>query len=205
MHACETPDFAFYLVSCYNIENLQEGAALGKTDAKRKQSNILARECLVQALMELLESRSLSSISISELTQKAGVSRMTYYRNYHSLDEIFTTYLNDILAAYREDISGWADKGNYNDYKNMLHCYSYFYAHRDFIRCLLKCGMGDILLHALTEYIVETYYAPAKGIEVYYTLQAFAGSLYNIYISWILNDTKESAEEMAAIICGIYS
>lgn len=177
---------------------------MGNTEAKRKQSNILARQCLVEALMHLLETKSLSSVSITELTREAGVSRMTYYRNYHSLDEIFITYLNDIFTAYQNDVSGWADKGNYNDYKNMLHCYSYFYAHRDFIRCLLKCGMGDILLQALTDYIVETYYTSDKGNRVYYTLQAFAGSLYNIYIAWILNDARESAEEMASIICGIY-
>lgn len=177
---------------------------MGETDAKRKQSNILARECLIHALMSLLETRPLSSISITELTRKAGVSRMTYYRNYRSLDEIFTTYLDDIFTSYRNDVCGWPDKGNYNDYKNMLHCYSYFHAHRDFIRCLLKCGMGDILLQALTGYITDTYFTPEKGIRVYYTLQAFAGSLYNIYVAWIQNDTKESAEEMAAIICGIY-
>ena len=65
--------------------------------------------------------------------------------------------------------------------------------------------MGDCLLQALTDYMLATYYKKEKGIAHYYTLQAFAGSLYNIYVAWILNDTKESAHEMASIICALYS
>lgn len=170
----------------------------------KKNALFPSKDCIVQALMRLLQEKPLSAITITELTKEAGVSRMTYYRNYHSVDEIFITYLDDILDAYRIDMADWKDKGNYNDYKNMLHCYEYFHTHKDFIHCLLKCGMGDLLLQALTDYILETYYSKEKGTAFYYTLQAFAGSLYNIYIAWILNDTKESAEEMAEIICNIY-
>lgn len=46
---------------------------------RKNQSNILAREYITTALIKLANEKPLSSISISELTQKAGVSRMTYY------------------------------------------------------------------------------------------------------------------------------
>ena len=45
---------------------------------RKNQSNILAREYITTALIKLANEKPLSSISISELTQKAGVSRMTY-------------------------------------------------------------------------------------------------------------------------------
>ena len=60
---------------------------------------------MVQALMQLLQTKSLSNITISELTERAGVSRMTYYRNYNSMDEIFISYLKDLVDAYRQDVS----------------------------------------------------------------------------------------------------
>ena len=56
---------------------------------------------MVQALMQLLQTKSLSNITISELTERAGVSRMTYYRNYNSMDEIFISYLKDLVESYR--------------------------------------------------------------------------------------------------------
>ena len=49
-------------------------------DTERKnQANKLARECIVTALMLLLKEKPLSAISISELTEKAGVeARRTF-------------------------------------------------------------------------------------------------------------------------------
>ena len=66
-------------------------------------------------------------------------------------------------------------------------------------------GLGHLLLQALDSYILDTYYTEDKGQDFYYTLRAFSGSLYNIYVTWILEDSKESAEEIVSIICKIYS
>ena len=107
----------------------------------RNQSNQIARECMVSALMQLLETKPLSTISVTEITKKAGVSRMTYYRNYHSKEEIFSSYLEDIIASYRADASARNMEGSYNDQRHMQHCFQYFYTHKDFIRCLIKSAM----------------------------------------------------------------
>lgn len=48
----------------------------------KNAANQIAKECLVTALIQLLKEKNLSEITISELASKAGVSRMTYYRNY---------------------------------------------------------------------------------------------------------------------------
>ena len=130
---------------------------------------------------------------------------MTYYRNYHSLDEIFSSYLKDLVESYRQDVATWPDKGNYNDSRNMLHCYEYFNHYKEFIACLVQTGLGHLLLQALDSYILDTYYTEDKGQDFYYTLRAFSGSLYNIYVTWILEDSKESAEEIVSIICKIFS
>lgn len=105
-------------------------------------SKQFSRDCMVQALIQLLQTKSLSNITISELTERAGVSRMTYYRNYNSMDEIFSSYLKDLVDAYRQDVADWPDKGNYNDYRNMMHCYEYFDHYREFIACLVKQVWG---------------------------------------------------------------
>ena len=43
-----------------------------------KNSNFFSRDRMVQALIQLLKTKSLSNITITELTERAGVSRMTY-------------------------------------------------------------------------------------------------------------------------------
>lgn len=61
------------------------------------QANIIAKECIVSALLKLIYEKPLSTITISELTKKAGVSRMTFYRNYDSKEEVFIGHLDEIF------------------------------------------------------------------------------------------------------------
>ncbi len=172
---------------------------------KMNSTNQLTREYMVFALMKLLDKKPLSTISISEMAKKAGISRMTYYRNYSSKEEILESYLKDIITSYKKDTASWSPKGRYNDLKHMQHCFQYFYNHKDFIKCLIHSGLGDMVRNALSTYMIETYYSKEDDISTYYTLQAFAGSLYNTYIAWINRDTNESAVQMASIMYNIYN
>jgi AcrR family transcriptional regulator len=49
---------------------------------KQNEINLLTKECILTALLRLMEEKPYSSISITDITTLAGVSRMAYYRNY---------------------------------------------------------------------------------------------------------------------------
>ncbi len=170
-------------------------------DSERKnQANKLARECMVTALMLLLKEKPLSAISISELTEKAGVSRMTYYRNYQSKEDIFASYLDEALTDYQREARELSlDQRAYAP-ANLYHCFSYFEKHKEFLDSLFKSGLGHLLLTAISRYMIETWHKPENGIEHYYGLQAFAGALYNLYISWSSNGAKETPAELVKIL-----
>ena len=64
---------------------------------KRKNGgNTLAKECIVTALIELMKIKPYASISITDITNRAGVSRMAYYRNYVSKDDILNKYMEEV-------------------------------------------------------------------------------------------------------------
>lgn len=52
----------------------------------------LVEEYMFKALVLLLEQKPYDKISITEIAKRAGVSRMSYYRNYSSKDEIITKF-----------------------------------------------------------------------------------------------------------------
>lgn len=167
---------------------------------RKNQSNVLAKECIVTALIQLLKEKPLSAISVCELTEKAGVSRMTYYRNYQSKEDIFASYLEDALMNYKQEAKSLSLDKHFYSSENLLHCFSYFEAHQEFIDSLFKSGLSHMLLNAISRYVLETWYHPGDSIELYYCLQAFAGALYNLYITWSSNGFKESPEELAEIM-----
>ena len=66
-------------ISEKSLENLRKS---------NQESNLLTREAIETALLQLLEKKELAKISISELVKRAGVSRAAFYRNYDSKEEI---------------------------------------------------------------------------------------------------------------------
>ena len=170
---------------------------------RKNQANKLARECIVTALMLLLKEKPLSAISISELTEKAGVSRMTYYRNYQSKEDIFSSYLEEALTDYQQEARRLSLDQHVYAPGNLLHCFSYFDTHKEFLDSLFKSGLGHLLLTAISKYMIHTWHKPEDEIEHYYGLQAFAGALYKIYISWSANGSKETPEELVEILLRI--
>ncbi len=59
---------------------------------QRKTSEFL-RTCIFEALMLLLDQKKYEDITISELAEKAGVSRMTYYRTYENKEDVVIQFL----------------------------------------------------------------------------------------------------------------
>jgi AcrR family transcriptional regulator len=171
---------------------------------RKNQANLLVRECMTTALMQLLKEKPLYDISISELTEKAGVSRMAYYRNYKSKEDIFSLYMEDIINDYKEDRKTYTCQGIYYDTTNLIHCFSYFKKYQNYLESLFQSGLSHVLLNAISNYMTETWLKPEDNIEHFYTLQAFTGSLFNLYISWTLHGAKETPEEMAQILHQIY-
>ena len=117
---------------------------------RKNQANLIAKECIVSALLQLIKEKPLSAITISELTSRAGVSRMSLYRNYNSKEEIFSLHLQEIFIKYEEEDRQQQLKGIYYDKAHMLHCFQYWYKYRDFFDGLIHCGFGNIFLEYLT-------------------------------------------------------
>ena len=61
---------------------------------KNEYKNNIVKESLTDALFKLMSKREFNDITISELSKKAGVSRLSFYRNYNSKEDIIINYLD---------------------------------------------------------------------------------------------------------------
>ena len=83
-------------ISENSLENLRKS---------NKESNLLTREAIETALLQLLEKKELTKISISELVKRAGVSRAAFYRNYDSKEEILESVFKRSVHNIMEQLS----------------------------------------------------------------------------------------------------
>ena len=55
---------------------------------KNEQKNTYVKKQILTALLDLLKEKPLSDTSVSELTSKAEIGRVSFYRNYQNKEDI---------------------------------------------------------------------------------------------------------------------
>ena len=168
------------------------------------QTNIQVKQDMYKALLRLMRNKLFSSIAVSDITSEAGVSRMSFYRNYNAIEDILTEHLGEVVEEYREKELEESDIGSetvFYEKKYMLRCFRFFYLHREFIAALITAGMGDLFLAKITEYLIQKWIGTEKGTrEENLRISAFAGAIYNMYREWTKGDFLEQPEDVAAIL-----
>ena len=103
---------------------------------KRNSVNVFAKDCIAMALIKLMKQKKYEDITITEIADTAGVSRVTYYRNYSSKEEIITYYMDELGYKLKEEISEHNPSGDI--YTSALAFFQYWVNHSDFLTCLQK-------------------------------------------------------------------
>lgn len=165
-----------------------------------KDSITLAKKCITDALILLMNEKDFDKISITEICDKAGVSRMTYYRNYYNKKDIIVDCLKDIAEKFRRESHSWREKNKYHNKEVINFLFSYFKKYAYFITTLKKANLTGLLQDLLNKYLIREANTPTDPQELYH-LYSYSGALYNVYMKWIDNGMKESSEEMAEIFC----
>lgn len=165
----------------------------------QKKWNLSAKNCLAEALISMMQTENIEDIHIKELVQKAGVSRMSYYRYFSSKKEILIYYMEYILKEYENTVEK-NTKHFFQSYNHILESLIFFRNYKDFALCLEHSHLSYILLDSLNAYVQNQQYFNEKKAVRSYSFYYYAGALYNIYMQWIKTDAKEPAEKLASII-----
>lgn len=162
---------------------------------KRKAENMRVKQSLTNALFSLMKEKSLSDIQITELVNRAGVARASFYRNYASKEDVLITLIRDALEQFRKEIH--MERGSFYCYENILLSFQYFLRYRDSILNLCRSGFLSALLEELNRFHESIEGTMASSSIERYQLYAYIGALLNTGIVWLAEDARTSPEDMA--------
>lgn len=158
------------------------------------QRNKFTRMCIGEAMVVLLKEKSFDKIKILDVARKAGVSRMTFYKYFHSKEGVVESYLQEIIAGYIEECGADFSK-DYPNYENTLAALNYFDKYADFFLEIVHAGLYNLLINAVNLYMEETI-IPHYNISPYKAYY-YAGALLNIFIKWEESGKIENADVIA--------
>lgn len=167
---------------------------------KSPSSKEFTKSCMMDALLQLMHTKDYNQISVTDITRRAGVSRMSYYRNYTCKDDILMDYMYHILKEYALELSGPSFRSGFQTYSHILYSLKYLQKYKDYVLCLKKANRSEILLKGLDLYMLSVTGAFQKSDLEKYQLYYYSGALYNIFMHWLENDMKEDIKVIASII-----
>lgn len=164
---------------------------------KQNESNLLTKECIVTALLRLMQEKKYESISITDITNLAGVSRMAYYRNYKSKDEILIKYLLDQKERLVRDIGG----RRADDLREIIKYGAMFFQdNAAVIHAIYEAGLAHNLSGILEECIYDYFPIVATTSEGRYAVHFYVGAVFSVFRLWFDQGMLESADEISDLI-----
>ena len=107
---------------------------------KKQETNAFVRECITKALLQLMDKKPISDITITELVERAGVARVSFYRNFTSKENVIEEYLILLIREWGRTFEEKADPSLFAP--TLLN---HFYAYKEFYLLLYKQNLSSMI------------------------------------------------------------
>ena len=157
-----------------------------------------SKKCLSEALILLMKKKDFNLITNKDITEKAGLSHITIYRNFKKKEDILKYYLDEITKDFIK-----SKKVNYSPNHFIAFIIVLFTHLKE------KENIGLLLykancLHFIKDEFDKIFIGKAKNKKEEYNFRFVSGGLYNIYQYWLLNGSLEAPEEIADMFMDFY-
>lgn len=147
-----------------------------------------------------MNNKEFNDIFITDIVNRAGVSRTAYYRNYTSKEDILTTHLETVVKT----ITGVMEShGSEDNFKFWHSLFSQVRIYADIYLILLKEDFRGVILSSINKILKERIPTDFMTKEKKYDVLFWCGAVYNILTEWLTSGMEESEEEMANICCKV--
>ena len=162
----------------------------------------LTKEYIYEAFFKLLETSPYEKISVSNITQKAGVSRMSFYRNFNSKEDLIKQTLNLILGHLQTLIKDIETKNEYT----IIKCFfETFKKYKVVLMALsdseISKTIADLTMKKLKENYPEDKF---NKTQKYLPIFKYA-AITSVMFEWLKDGCEESPEEMSRVLCSLTS
>lgn len=139
---------------------------------------------IIEAFFIILQKKPFSAITVTELINKAGVARSTYYRNFDSKEDILKKYIQIILQEFKAEYSlpPFDNRFRADHYQ---HVADYINRYRSKLTIIRDSGLSSLYLDELNHFLIDNYKHLSFHTEL--LLYSFAGAECNLIFNYILN------------------
>lgn len=151
----------------------------------------LVSEYITDTLLMLMRKEDYKEISITEICEKAGVTRMSFYRNFESKEDILKRWIESVTDTFLtvSEISFKNDSSK--DY--FVKLFTHMKQHQEICEALYKADLIYLVKEQFDRGFLSIYHDEYDDYKSYF----LAGGIYNVFLLWLMNGCAETPEELA--------
>ena len=175
------------------------------------QRVMLTKRLLREGLFQLLKTKPLEKITVSELCLKAGINRATFYKYYGSPRDVLTESGKEFAERIKSEVSrpdNWADAERY-----LADICAYLYVNAETVKIYIRYNTDDAFLNMIREFneellrlkqnITSLQRMDEDSVRLVSTFFGCRG--YFLLRQWIVDGIDKTPEQIAKILCGVIS
>ncbi|MEI4322262.1 TetR/AcrR family transcriptional regulator [Streptococcus suis] len=146
-----------------------------------------AQDYIQEALLQLIQQKAYDKITITDIANRAGVTRISFYRNFDSKDAILKQALERAYSAYKKE---------YGNDLSFPSLFSFFQQNKTLIDCLYKSEKEIFIAQLLT----DRQSLAQLPTELAYSYAFVGYSILGACTAWYQRGMVDTPEEITRIM-----
>ena len=154
---------------------------------------------ITNSLFELMKVKAYNDISITEITDKAKVNRVSFYRNFTSKEDIIDKWIKSTTKNFlsKSDIS--YQKDSTLDYFTKL--FTHLEKYKTEAMLIYKANLFNLLKDEFDSNLINLHKKEYSNYKSYF----LAGGIFNVYYFWLINGCIETPHQVAEKLVDLMS
>lgn len=169
----------------------------------QQHKNNYVKEQITAAMLELLQEKTIKEITISQITTRAQVARVSFYRNYTTKEDILSQHACRLLKEWKRQYETQGDKdihqmlGSAQVHDVFGSLFAHFKENSTFYQTLYKQNLLILLLDVFQQMGGEQ---PADSNAEAYFRAFITYGMYGWVQKWFELGMSESAQTMSHLL-----
>ena len=172
-------------------------------EKKEYRNAARSRKMIRTAFLELLREKPFEKITATDVINRSGLNRSTFYAHYPDVKGLMDEFTGEIVAMFRQMLAEMDFSQFLNDPEpNLKMVLSFLEENQELYRMLGKSDLSLVYLNqlknVLTQQVLETPNLPTNGLNsvgVEIHIRLLMGGIIDIYRGWLAGEIHCSLED----------
>lgn len=160
----------------------------------------LTKKYIYESFYAILLKQQYDSITVSDICKRAGISRMSFYRNFESKDDLIVKSIGELTKIIKKNVDELEIKNQFSIIKIFFEI---FLKYKDAIHSFENSNENNYLLTILNKQIQKNFQYDFINKTSMYIPIFYFNAIGATIIEWLKHGANETPDDMSLLLCSL--